>query len=280
MSISFEQMQILLQQQQKQFELSQLKLIETLTQKLNIQSTASIKPETSRPLIETISNSITDFHYDPAAGVHFDSWFRKYEDSFRLELAETDDAQKVRLLLRKLGPAEHERYSNYILPKNPRDFSFEDTVTCLSTIFGEQSSLFNIRYHCLKLAKNESDDFVTYAGVINREAERFKLRTMTDDQFKCLLFVCGLQSPIDADIRTRILSKMELDPDMTLQSITTECQRLLNLKHDAKMIEHAHGTSSVNAMQSSFGRSQHKEFNAKLINSKPQLAGNVASGIT
>ncbi|KER24982.1 hypothetical protein T265_07488 [Opisthorchis viverrini] len=39
-----------------------------------------------------------------------------------------DDSSKVRLLLRKLGPAEHDKYANYILPKNPRDINLDETT--------------------------------------------------------------------------------------------------------------------------------------------------------
>ncbi|KER22006.1 hypothetical protein T265_09800 [Opisthorchis viverrini] len=50
MSIEFDQLRELLQQQQKQFEEAQLKLIESLTQKLHIQtaavSTARVLPST------------------------------------------------------------------------------------------------------------------------------------------------------------------------------------------------------------------------------------------
>ncbi|MBM6549308.1 hypothetical protein [Streptococcus dysgalactiae] len=175
----------------------QQKLIETLAEKLTLQATASIIADQSRPLVDAIAQTISEFQYDPNFGVYFDAWFRKYKDTFRVELAQADDAHKVRILLRKLGPAAYERYTNFILPKNPRKFSFDETVNYLSQIFGEQSSLFKIRYQFLKLVKNETDDFITYAGIVNLKSKRFKLRTMTDDQFKALIFVCGLQSPTD-----------------------------------------------------------------------------------
>ncbi|TNN14656.1 hypothetical protein EWB00_001990, partial [Schistosoma japonicum] len=80
-----------------------------------------------------------------------------------------DDASKVRVLLRKLGTMEHGRYSNFILPKNPRDFSFDETVQTLSQVFGGQSFLFNILFHCLKITKEPGDDWVKHAGIVNRE---------------------------------------------------------------------------------------------------------------
>ncbi|KER24112.1 hypothetical protein T265_08154 [Opisthorchis viverrini] len=184
-------------------------------------------------------NSITEFNLDAESGRTFESWFKKYEDMFQTDFAQFDDAWKVQLLLRKLGTAEHDRFTNFILPKLPRDLGFADAVKILAQIFGEQSSLFNIRYQCLKITKRDTEDFITYAGVVNRECERFQLSSMTEDQFKCLIFVAGLQSPHDADIRTRLLNRIEQDPELTLQKLTTECQHLINLKADAAMIGHS-----------------------------------------
>nr|VZI31822.1 unnamed protein product [Spirometra erinaceieuropaei] len=172
------------------------------------------------------------------AHITFDSWYKRYEDLFSVDLAAQDDAWKVRLLLRKLGPAEHERYANFILPKNPREVAFKDTVRTLLQIFGEQSSLFNTRFQCLQLCKRDSDDFITYSGIVNRECGRFQLGSLTEDQFKCLIFICGLQSPKDADIRTRLLSKVQQNNSTTLQELAAECQTLINLKHDSSIRSH------------------------------------------
>lgn len=49
--------------------------------------------------------------------------------------------------------------------------------------------------------------------------------------------MCGLKSESDAEVRTRLLSKIEEQPGVTLQQLSDECQRLLNLKHDTAMIE-------------------------------------------
>ncbi|KAK4470017.1 hypothetical protein MN116_000047 [Schistosoma mekongi] len=249
MNITFEQLEAYMERQEKRFEQSQIRIMETLMQKMLLNQQSPTSSERQVSFNESVISAIHEFHFDGVAGVTFDSWFKKYEDLFRIDLCRMDDASKVRILLRKLGTIEHERYSNFILPKNPRDFSFDETVQTLSQIFGEQSSLFNIRYQCLKIMKNPGDDWVKHAGIVNRECERFKLSSMTEDQFKCLIFVCSLHSPEDADIRTRILSKLEHCPSMTLQEVTTECQRLVNLKHDTSLIENGSRFLHVNALE-------------------------------
>ncbi|CAH8538525.1 unnamed protein product [Schistosoma rodhaini] len=248
MPFTFEQIEALLERQEKRFEQFQVRIIETLTQKLNL-SQSGATDDAAKSNVDHIINSIHEFNFDGSSGITFETWFKKYEDLFKVDLRKLDDAAKVRILLRKLGTAEHERYSNFILPKNPRDFTFDETIEILSQIFAEQSSLFNIRYQCLKITKAAEDDWVKHAGLVNRECERFKLSTMTEDQFKCLVFVCSLQSSDDADIRTRILSKIEQCPNITLQEVTTECQRLVNLKHDTSMVEKVNCSYNVNAVK-------------------------------
>ena len=95
----------------------------------------------------------------------------------------------------------------------------------------------------------QNDDFVTYAGLVNRECERFKLKELTENQFKCLIFVCELQSSKDSDIRKRILAKIESDPEISLQSLAEECQRLINLKHDTQLMKKYCDLSSVSVIQ-------------------------------
>nr|VZI35223.1 unnamed protein product [Spirometra erinaceieuropaei] len=151
----------------KQMLQQQLKLMEALTVKLSNSSMGQPSTAGGSQSVDHIAGSITEFLYDPQAHITFDSWYKRYEDLFSVDLAAQDDAWKVRLLLRKKGPAEYERYANFILPKYPREVAFKDTVMTLSQIFGDQSSLFNTRFQCLQLCKRDSDDFITYAGIVN-----------------------------------------------------------------------------------------------------------------
>ena len=54
--------------------------------------------------------------------------------------------------------------------------------------------------------------------------------------FKCLIFIRGLITPSEK-VRTRLLTKLEQDQKITLQSLAEECQRILNLRADTAKIE-------------------------------------------
>ncbi|VDP96731.1 unnamed protein product, partial [Echinostoma caproni] len=105
MNFSADQFQLLLMQQQKQME-AQLKLIESLTQQLNLQTTESVSHEIPSSAAEMLANSITELNYDPETGRTFEAWFKRWEDVFRTDFSFQDDAWKVRLLVRKLGTTE------------------------------------------------------------------------------------------------------------------------------------------------------------------------------
>lgn len=186
---------------------------------------------------EGISNSLTEFRYSPDTGVTFPAYYRRYETIFTKRCLDWTDEEKVTLLLQKLGTDENTKYANLILPKKPEEVSFEETISTLSKIFDKRDSLFHSRYKCLNIQKAEAEDYLEYACTVNCLCESFKLNEISADQFKCLIFVQGLTAPRDKDIRSRILTIMEADPNITLQKVTEECQRLINIKKDNTRIE-------------------------------------------
>ena len=75
------------------------------------------------------------------------------------------------------------------------------------------------RFNCLNIMKCDTEAFMTYSGFVNKQCERFKISTITDEQFTCFLFLfftCGLRSASDWDVRTRILSKKKKKEDQRL----------------------------------------------------------------
>ncbi|XP_055543365.1 uncharacterized protein K02A2.6-like [Wyeomyia smithii] len=196
-------------------------------------STATAGPSSTDARIESLANSMTEFHYDPVSNLTFDNWYSRHEDTFRVNTANLDDAAKTRLLLRKLSDATHAEYMNHILPKTTRDFLFDDTVAKLKQLFSAHASLF-------------------YFGV----------STCNVDEFKCLIFVCGLHAPQDAEIRTALLAKLEGNKSMTLDNLTTECHRIINLWKDVSIVGCHSEKASVNAINPT-------KYTKKPIVSKP-----------
>ena len=144
--------------------------------------------------------------------------------------------QKKSLLLRKLGTVEH-KFVNYILPKKTCELGFLETVKLLSKLFSSKTSLFHKRWKCLNITKRDSDDYLGFASVINKNCDDFKRGELLADNFKCLIFVQGLVSAKNAEIRRRVLSKLENESNLTLQKLAEDCQRIVRARKDSKNIE-------------------------------------------
>uniref|UniRef100_A0A182NT42 DUF7083 domain-containing protein n=1 Tax=Anopheles dirus TaxID=7168 RepID=A0A182NT42_9DIPT len=200
--------------------------------------------QTARPLhfqpeqaAEALASNMAEFRFDADAGITFQAWFSRYDDLFKEDACRLNDSAKVLLLLRKLGAAEHERYLSFILPSRPSDFSFKETTAKLVTLFDIQESLISKRYKCLQLTKKTTEDLLTYACRVNKSCVQFELGKLSEEQLKCLLFICGLREERDVDVRTRQLARIEYRTDITLQQLSEECNRIAALKRDSAMIE-------------------------------------------
>ncbi|XP_062715677.1 uncharacterized protein K02A2.6-like [Aedes albopictus] len=228
-----------------------------------LQKLAQPTPSNPEQTLEALATNISEFSFDPENGITFDKWYSRYVDLFDSDAKNLEDAAKVRLLLRKLDTPSHTRYVNYILPKLPKHVNFADTVEILKKIFGAQTSTFNKRFHCLQLVKSEAEDIISYGGKVNRACEDFDFKNMKIDQFKCLVFVCGLKGHSYTDIRARLLSRIEGEtPEnpVTLQNLIDDYQRLINLKADTSIIEHQSSSkSSVHAVQVKKGNSRQQQ---------------------
>merc|ERR1711867_352444 len=104
-------------------------------------------------------------------------------------------------------------------------------------LYCPKTSLFHKRWKCMNLTRNEEDDFITYASIVNKHCDDFKLAELSADNFKSLVFTQGLISAKDVEIRRRVLNKLENEPNLTLQQIAEDCQRFISVKQDSKNIE-------------------------------------------
>ena len=85
--------------------------------------------------------------------------------------------------------------------------------------------------------KKDCEDYTTFASTVNKYCERFQLNEITPDMFKCLIFLQGLTSMTEKEVHTRLLTKLEQDQKITLQSLAEECQHILNLRTDTAKIK-------------------------------------------
>lgn len=236
-----------------------LKALQEITQQLKklsdwkqgIEGESSSGPTLQAPrkqnefLFESISNLITEFSFDLETNSTFENWFNRYGDLFSNDAKSLDDNAKIRLLLLKLDTPAHSKYINYILPNKPTDFSFEETVKTLTKIFTKQETLFSRRFKCLNSLKKDEMDIITYCGLVNKACEDFDIKKITVDEFKCLIFIMGLRSNTDIEIRTKLLSKMEGKDSINLDKLLTEYQGIISLKHDTSMIQSNTNSNSI-----------------------------------
>ena len=182
-------------------------------------------------------NALETFSYAPDEDKTFEAYYRRYEDIYITDSVNWSDAKKVRLLLRKLGTVEHNKFVDYILQKKKKTckLGFLEIVELLSELFSSKTFLFHKRWKCLNLTKRDSNDYWGFATVVNKNCDDFKLGELSADNFKCLIFAQGLVSAKYAEIWRRVLSKLENEPDLTLQKLAEDCQRIMSVRKDSKI---------------------------------------------
>ena len=166
--------------------------------------------------------------------------FRRFGDVFRIDCKLWREQMKVSLLLQKLGAAEHNKFMDYIILKQISKLSFDEAVKSLMELYCPKTSLFHKRWKCINLTHKEGQDYTTFASVVNKHCDDFGLSSLSADNFKVLIFTQGLVSTKDAELRRQALNRLEKEPNITLQQLAEECQRITLEKQDSKNIEVAH----------------------------------------
>ena len=115
---------------------------------------------------DSVINSICEFKYSSKEEVTFAVYFHRYEKVFKKDCTTWSDEKKICLLLGKFRQSEHEKYANYILPRNHLK-----RLLILKKIFREKSSLFNTRL-VLKPDKKCWGYCTTFARIVNRECKK------------------------------------------------------------------------------------------------------------
>ena len=101
----------------------------------------------------TIWSTIETFSYNPEEDQTFQRFYQKYQDFFDIDCQTWTNEKKIRLLLSKLGANEHNKFTDFILPKKTRDLKFHETIELLKELFNPTPSLLHKRWKCLNIKK-------------------------------------------------------------------------------------------------------------------------------
>ncbi|KAK5974422.1 hypothetical protein GCK32_020332, partial [Trichostrongylus colubriformis] len=169
------------------------------------------KPEeqvTLPNVMAALSNRIEKFIFDPDADMS-SKWFSRYKEVFSEDAKQLTESNKVRLLCVKLDSVTFEKYQRHVLPRDVSQIGFDETVEALKQLFDHKTSLFTTRYQCLKLEKSDAEDYLSYTGRVNEFCEKAKIHELDSDGIKCLLWIFGLKSHQEAEIRQRLIAILD-----------------------------------------------------------------------
>uniref|UniRef100_A0A7I4Z6M0 DUF7083 domain-containing protein n=1 Tax=Haemonchus contortus TaxID=6289 RepID=A0A7I4Z6M0_HAECO len=161
--------------------------------------------------MNSLSARPPEFVYDPDNSCTFEVWYNRYEDVISKNGAALDEAAKARLIVSELDTITYARFTSHILPKRACELPLSDTAATLKEPFGHNRSVFSRRYVYLKTRRN-GENLRDYTGLVNQRHAMAEFNDVDPEQMKCLVWICGLASPEEADIRARALRKMEDNP--------------------------------------------------------------------
>ena len=155
---------------------------------------------------DLVINLIGEFKYIPEEGITFATYFRRYFRRFTKRLRYMVERKENTSVARKIWSKRTQKVCEQHISEKSWGNIFLKRLLILKKkkVWRDNISLFNTRWQSLKLTKKVRGDYSSFAGIVNRECEKFEF---TSDVFKCLIFVQGLTE--DGEIKTRILSKLE-----------------------------------------------------------------------
>ena len=99
-----------------------------LNNELILQIFQQLKVSNSYKDPEELLRNVSVFRCELSSGCTFLEWFNGYTDIFQDKMSNLTDETRIRLLLRKFGPQEHSQYLRYVLPKDPTEYTCDQTM--------------------------------------------------------------------------------------------------------------------------------------------------------
>ncbi|XP_050091898.1 uncharacterized protein LOC126575312 [Anopheles aquasalis] len=161
----------------------------------------------------------------------FDEWYFKYDLIFKKDTTSLNDRAKVQLLLTRLGESEHQTFVKSIEPKQVADLTFCEMIGKHMSLFAKTKSRTTRRLQFLQIQQKENEDSFSYSQRIDKAACAAEMDAIDEETMKCLAFISGLQSANQADLRKRLIEKM----DKSITSLTLK--DLKEMKVVSKVLE-------------------------------------------
>ena len=140
------------------------------------------------------------------------------------------------VLATKLSTDASAEFCKCCLPKDVTDYSYEEAVARLRLLFSKQRSVFADCYDCMRLTRDEGEEFMHLVNRCKAALRRFKFEELTKEQFDTLILLSVLKSPADEPLCIRILPKLNQDGDQVhFDDIITNCVDFLTTKADCRV---------------------------------------------
>ena len=207
-----------------------------LLQSIQPQTNAVTAVEGKSDLLPELMREITQFNYDPESGTPFSTWIGRFEAVLGNHGMQLSDHDKTGALLSKLDLETYNSYTDHIMPRTPGSLSYEETKEVLEDILGDKISVFRRRIDVMRLAIGNLT-FRKLRSTINRMVALAQFDSLTKENFKCLIYISELQGTKYADIRTRLLSKLEKQEGCTLADLVNESESIIGLKKDSDLVD-------------------------------------------
>ncbi|PIO67512.1 hypothetical protein TELCIR_10731 [Teladorsagia circumcincta] len=213
---------------------AQQKLLVDLLQKMASPTIAS-----QETVFDRVSRRIEKFSFDADQDDCFDLWFKRHKDVFEVDCQGMDDAMKTRLLVAALDAATHTRFTRHILPKEPGELNWTDTLATLKTLFGTKKSLFRRRFECFRMNFAPNEDIDNFVNLLKARALEANFKDIRQETLECLALVFAFQAPELADYRVRFLRKLDEDEKITVDDLVKEYHAWKSVKDDSRIVEAA-----------------------------------------
>lgn len=184
-----------------------------------------------------LAKMMEPFVPDRVKGFYYSTWYERNELIFQEYAAHLGDQDKVQLLLMKLAPAQLIVFYDTIYPKKKSELTFEEVKKVLNSLYSVKLSLLRRRLQVFQMQMRPDEDIDAIGARVNRAAEEFYEEPLTEDQFKCLIFLHGLRDPKLSELQEQLIEFAETRPELTLGELTKEAIRLESNQRDWEFIQ-------------------------------------------